>query len=118
VVTAEEVRRVALALPGSYQAIVRDRIKIRVGRYVYVAFSRDETEVGFGFPKEEREAMIAARPDTFFMPAPRDLRYQWIEAWLHALDHDEMVELITDAWRMCVSKRTAAAYDVEVAGGN
>jgi len=52
------------------------------------------------------------------MPAPRDLRYQWIEAWLHALDHDEMVELITDAWRMCVSKRTAAAYDAEVAGGN
>lgn len=110
-VTAEEVREVALALPGSYLAVVRDRVKIRVNRYVYLAFSRDETDIGLGFPKEEREAIIEAEPDKFYLPGKGDLRYNWIEVRLHALDYDEMVELVTDAWRMCVSKRVRDAYD-------
>jgi hypothetical protein len=110
-VTAEEVREVALALPGSYVAVVRDRVKIRVNRYVYLAFSRDETDLGLGFPKEERGAMIEAEPDKFFMPSKGDLRYNWIEVHLDALDPAEMRELVTDAWRMCVSQRTRDAYD-------
>jgi hypothetical protein len=105
VVTVDDVRQVALALPGSYEVLVRDRVKIRVGRYVYVAFSRDEKQVGFGFPKEERAAIIAAAPDRFLMPSTGDLRYHWIEARLDALGHQEMRELITDAWRMCAPKR-------------
>jgi hypothetical protein len=90
---------------------VRDRVKIRVGRYVYLAFSRDETQMGFGFPKEEREALVAAEPDKFFMPGRGDLRYHWVEAYLDALDETEMRELVTDAWRMCAPKRVLAAYD-------
>src|SRR5215213_2306691 len=35
---------------------------------VYVAFSQDETEIGFAFPKEERAALVAARTDVFFLP--------------------------------------------------
>ncbi len=117
-VTADEVRRVALELPGSYLAVVRDIVKIRVNRYVYLAFSPDDEQMGCGFPKEERDAAIAAEPDKFLLPAPRDLRYRWIEVRLDALDDAEMRELVTDAWRMCVSKRTAAAYDAQQAGGN
>jgi hypothetical protein len=110
-VTAEEVREVALALPGSYLAVVRDRVKIRVNRYVYLAFSRDETDIGLGFPKEERDAIIEAEPEKFYLPSKGDLRYNWIEVHLAALDPDEMRELVTDAWRMCVSKRTRDTYD-------
>ena len=49
------MRALALTLPRAYEALVRDRVKFRVGRIVYLAFSRDETLMGFGFPKEERE---------------------------------------------------------------
>jgi hypothetical protein len=42
-----------------------------------------------------------------------DLRYNWVVARLDALDPDEMSELVTDAWRMCVPKKVAAAYDLE-----
>jgi hypothetical protein len=38
------------------------------------------------------------------MPSTGDLRYQWID-WMGALDYQEMCELITDAWRMCLPKR-------------
>ena len=41
-VTVDEVRAVALNLPRSYEAVVRGRLKFRVGRIVWLAFSRDE----------------------------------------------------------------------------
>ena len=109
-VDVETVRRVALALPRTEEHLIRDRVKFRVGRLVYVAFSRDETLMGFGFPREEREALVASAPDKFLMPEPADLRYRWVRARLAALDEPEMRELVTDAWAMCVSKRVAAAY--------
>jgi hypothetical protein len=110
-VTVEQVRAVALSLPRSYEAIVRDRIKFRVGQIVYVAFSRDESTIGFGFPKEERVALIESAPDKFFMPNVANQRYHWVEAWMSALDEDEMREFVIDAWRMCVPKKVRAAFD-------
>jgi hypothetical protein len=62
VVTVEAVRAFALQLPRSYEVLVYDRIKFRVGQIVYVAFSQDETLMGFAFPKEERDALVAAEP--------------------------------------------------------
>ena len=111
-VTIEDVRALAETLPRSYEALVRDHVKFRVGRIVYLAFSRDETEMGFGFPKEEREAMVAAEPDKFIIPGKADLRYQWLEVRLAAIDQTEMRELVLDAWRMVVPKRVAAEYNL------
>jgi hypothetical protein len=111
-VTIADARAIAADLPRSYEALVRDRVKFRVGRIVYAAFSRDETIMGFGFPKEEREALVASEPDKFLMPRPSDLRYQWVEVRLAALDIDELRELLVDAWRMCVPKKVSAAYDL------
>jgi hypothetical protein len=115
-VTVEDIRRVALSLPRTEEALVRDRVKFRVGRIVYVALSRDETTMGFGYPKEERAALIAAEPAKFFPPTRSDERYNWVQAWLAALDEDEMRELVVDAWRMCVPKKVAAAYDAMTSG--
>ena len=87
-VTIEDVRALASTLPRSYEVLVRDRVKFRVGQIVFLAFSRDETEMGFGFPKEEREALVAAEPEKFFMPRPSDMRFHWVEVRLAAIDLD------------------------------
>ena len=108
--TIESVRELALSLPRSYEALVRDRVKFRVGQIVYLAFSRDEQMMGFAFPKEERAALIAAEPDKFLLPKPTDLRYNWVVVRLAAIDDDEMRELVIEAWRMVVPKRVAAAH--------
>jgi hypothetical protein len=110
-VTIDDVRPFALSLPRSYEALVRDRVKFRVGRIVYLAFSRDETLMGFGFPKEERDALIASEPDKFLMPDRGDLRYHWAVVRLAAIDVAEMREIVLDAWRMVVPKKVSAAYD-------
>ena len=57
-VTVEEVRRLALSLPRTTEHLIRDNMKFRVKQIVYVAFSRDETLMGFAFPKEERLALV------------------------------------------------------------
>ena len=116
VATIDDARAVAATLPRSYEALVRDRVKFRVGRIVYVAFSRDETLMGFAFPKEEREGLIASEPDKFLMPKPSDQRYQWVVVRLAAIDEVELREIVVEAWRMVVPKRVAAAYDESVHG--
>jgi hypothetical protein len=108
--TIDAVRELALGLPRSYEALVRGRVKFRVGRIVYLAFSRDEEMMGFAFPKEEREALIASEPDKFVMPKISDQRYNWIVVHLGAIDDVEMRELVFDAWRMVVPKRIAAEH--------
>jgi hypothetical protein len=110
-VTIDDVRAVASELPRSYEALVRDRVKFRVGRIVYLAFSRDETVMGFAFPKDERDALIASAPQKFMLPGASDLRYHWVDVRLDAIDADEMRELVIDAWRMVVPKRVAAGVD-------
>jgi hypothetical protein len=110
VVTAEQVRRVAVALPRTEEALVRESVKFRVRQIVYAAISPDETLLGFGFPKEERAALVASEPDKFLMPIKSDERFHWVRARMAALDEDEMRELIIDAWRMVVPKRVAAEY--------
>jgi hypothetical protein len=109
-VTIDDVREVVSTLPRSYEALVRDRVKFRVGRIVYLAFSRDESQMGFAFPKEERAALVESEPDKFLMPRQSDMRYHWVEVRLAAIDHDEMRELVLDAWRMVVPKRVAAEH--------
>jgi hypothetical protein len=108
--TLDAIRALALSLPRSYEALVHDRVKFRVGRIVYLAFSRDETVMGFAFPKEEREALVASEPEKFMMPGQGDLRYHWVHVRLAAIDDAEMRELVLDAWRMVVPKRVAAEF--------
>ncbi|GAA2616269.1 hypothetical protein GCM10010425_06700 [Streptomyces spororaveus] len=108
--TVDDVRRLALSLPRTEEHLIRDRVKFRIGRIVYLALSRDESELGFAFPKEERAALVAAEPEKFFLPRASDLRFHWVEARLAALETDELTELVTEAWRMVVPAKVARAH--------
>jgi hypothetical protein len=108
VITVADVRRITSTLPRSYEVVVGDRIKFRIGRIVYLAFSRDETVMGFAFPKEERAGLVASEPDKFMLPRPSDMRYNWVHVHLDAVDAVELREIVVDAWRMCVPKSVAA----------
>jgi hypothetical protein len=109
-VTIRDVQRVARPLPRSVEVIVRGRVKFRVGRIVYLSFSRDETVMGFAFPKDWRPVLVEAEPNKFMLPSQADMRYNWVLARLAALDETEMRDFVLDAWRMVVPKHVAAAY--------
>jgi hypothetical protein len=107
-VTLEDVREFALPLPRTYERMIGDRVKFKVGQYVYLAVSPDETTMGFGFPKQERDGLIASDPGKFTPPVKSDERYNWVVVRLTEIDRDELREIVEDAWRMVVPKRLAA----------
>jgi hypothetical protein len=108
-VTIDEVRRFARTLPRTTEALVGGRVKFRVGRIVYLSFSRDGSVMGFAFPKEQRDWLVGGTPDKFMQPDRSDLRYHWVLVRMAAIDETEMQELVIDAWRMVVPKSIAAA---------
>jgi hypothetical protein len=99
-----------MALPRTEEHVIREYVKFRVGRIVYAAVSPDETILGFGFPRDERPALIEAEPDRFLLERPSDGRYHWIDARMATLSREEAREFIIDAWRMVVPKRVAAEF--------
>ena len=109
-VTVEEVRAFAATLPRSSEALVRGRIKFRVGRIVFLSFSKDGTVMGFGFPKDWRAALVESEPEKFSLPGQGDMRYSWVHARLDKLDTDEMRDLVENAWALCVPKRLVDEY--------
>ena len=109
-VTLADVRAFATTLPRSTEALVGGGVKFRVGRIVYLAITRDESVMGFAFPKEERDWLVGGSPDKFMQPSKSDLRYHWVDVRLAAIDEREMRELVLDAWRMVVPKSVAASY--------
>ena len=113
----EDVRPLGAELERSYVAFVRGRLKFRVKQIVYVAFSLDETVMGFAFPREERAALVASDPHTFQLPSASDMRFSWVHADLAALDPTEARELVVDAWRMVVPQKVSRAYDLDHPNG-
>jgi hypothetical protein len=109
-VNVHDVRAWALSLPRTQEHLIRDYVKFRVGRIVYATVSPDETLLGFGFPKEERAALIAAEPERFLLERRSDQRYNWIDARMALLSVAEAREFITEAWRMVIPKRLAAGF--------
>ena len=109
-VELEDVRALASTLPRSYEAYVYGRVKFRVGKIVYLAFSRDGTEMGFAFPKEWREALVESEPEKFRLPRESDMRFNWAVVRLAAIEPGEMRELVLDAWSMVVPKFLAREY--------
>jgi hypothetical protein len=122
VVTVDDVRAVASALPRSSEGLVRGMVKFRIGRVVYLSLSRDGSTMGFAFPKELRNALVEGEPEKFSLPSQGDMRYHWVHVKLAALDEEELRELVEDAWAFCVPKRVAEEYAVargysDAAGG-
>ena len=109
-VTVDEVREFARTLPRSSEAFVRGRVKFRIGRIVYLSFSRDGEVMGFAFPKDWRNALVESEPEKFSLPGQSDMRYHWVHVRLGAIDENEMRELVEDAWAITVPKRVVEEY--------
>jgi hypothetical protein len=110
VVTKDDVRAFARTLPRSSEALVRGRIKFRMGRIVWLSFSSDGATMGFAFPKELRQALVDSEPEKYSLPGAGDMRYHWAHVRLDALDEEEMRELVEDAWAFCAPRGVVEGY--------
>src|SRR5947208_15426738 len=109
-VTVDDVRALAAKLPRSYEAHVRGYVKFRIGQIVYLSLAPDCSTMGCGFPKEFRQAAVDAEPEKFSLPSESDMRFNWIHVPLAAVDHDEMRDLVAEAWLRAVPRYVAEEY--------
>jgi hypothetical protein len=109
-VTVDEIRELAGSLPRSYEAVVRGRVKFRIGQIVYLSLAADGSAMGCGFPKEFRQAAVEAEPEKFSLPSQSDMRFNWIHVNLDVIDYDEMRDLVENAWSRCVPQYVAREY--------
>ena len=108
--TIDDVWSLASTLPRSYEVLVHGRVKFRVGRIVYLAFSKDGHEMGFAFPKEWRSALVESGPEKYSLPNASNMRFHWAVVRLDAINEAELRALVLDAWAMVVPKKVVDAY--------
>jgi hypothetical protein len=125
--TFDDVRRIALALPETTEAISREHAHWRVKDKGFVwerPLRRSDLEaLGDSAPDGPilgvrvehlgaKEAMLAADPDVFFT-TPHFDGYPAVLVQLDRIAPDDLQELIVEAWLVRAPKRLADAYLAE-----
>ena len=106
---AEDVRRLALALPG-VEEITSEGFDFRVGNKGFVwswpervpgrrRVIRTDVAVLFVGDEAEKQALVLGEPELFFTTPAYD-GAPLVMLRLERVDTDRLVELVTDAWRM------------------
>ncbi|MEV4171390.1 MmcQ/YjbR family DNA-binding protein [Nonomuraea sp. NPDC049709] len=115
-VTEDEVRRIALALPETAEKTMYGTPAFYV-RNKWFARVREEGDL-LVLPvasQEERDALLAAGPATF-CTTPHYDGHAIVLVRFGAVDAEEMGELLADAWRLRAPRRLAAGFDAWAPG--
>jgi hypothetical protein len=118
VVTEEDVRQIALGLPGAYEHESYDgRPSWRTQPRMFV-WIRDEPDalVAWVDSLQDKEALIASDPGKFFTP-PHYNGHAVVLVRLEAVDIDEVAELITDSWRLRAPRSLTTGWSGDRQGG-
>lgn len=108
-VTGDDVRRIALALPDTTEKIAWSMPTFRVAGKMFATLPEDETSIAVRCPKEERDELVLAEPDKFWI-ADHEAMFAWVRARLSALDKDELSDILADSWRQAAPTRLLDAY--------
>ena len=108
--TEDELRSLALSLPGTEEREAWNQPTFRVGGKIFAWLGKPRRPAGIRVSEEEREELLAAEPDKFFMVA-EDARGPWMRLRLEAIEPDELLELLTDTWRAVAPKRLLTEHE-------
>ena len=111
-VSADEVRRIALSLPEAEERETWGHPTFRVRGKLFAGMAADGHNAGFKASKLDQEALVAGNPTTFSVAAYGG-RYGWVEVQLATADPDELREMIIESWRLTAPKRLVAVYDAQ-----
>ncbi|MFK0172006.1 MmcQ/YjbR family DNA-binding protein [Streptomyces sp. NPDC090306] len=102
---AEDVRRLALALPDTTEKTAWNMPTFRVAGKMFATLPEEETSIAVRCPKEERDELVLAEPDKFWV-AHHEAGFAWIRVRLKALEDDgELDDILADSWRQAAPTR-------------
>ncbi len=108
---ADDVRAIALSLPEAEEKPAWGSPTFRVRGRIFAALGGDDTSIGVRCPKADRDELILAEPEKFFIRPGHDDNFAWLRVRLAALDDvDELRAILCDSWRQVAPRRLAAAH--------
>ena len=108
--TTDDVRRLALALPETSEKPCYGTPGFYVRKKLFARLRDDGTTLVAKVDMGERELLLAAEPETFFITDHyREWPYMLVR--LSAIHDDELLEVLTDSWLLAAPKRLAATLD-------
>ena len=111
-ITYDDVRKIALALPGTFeQASHGGQPSYRTKPRMF-AWIRDDPEalVVWVESEEDKHALIASEPKKFFTTPHYD-GYPMVLVNLKTVGRKEATELITESWRLRAPKKLVKEWD-------
>lgn len=107
---AEDVRRVALSLPDTTEKVAWSMPTFRVAEKMFATLPEDETSMAVRCPKEERDELVLAEPDKFWI-ADHEAGFAWVRVRLSALESEpELRDILADSWRQAAPTRLLESY--------
>jgi hypothetical protein len=104
------LRQLALALPEAEERETWGHPTFRVRNKMFATMATDATTASVKAAPEEQAACVGSDPETFFVPAYVG-KHGWVGIVLDRVDHEELEELVTEAWRLTAPKRVLRAFD-------
>ena len=114
-ITADELRQAALSLPEAEERETWGHPTFRVRGKMFATLADDGGQASVKATRREQEALVAADPETFGVPAYVG-RHGWVSIRLATADPVEVRELLEEAWRQTAPKRLVATFDAGQAG--
>ncbi|MGW4163615.1 MmcQ/YjbR family DNA-binding protein [Streptomyces sp. NPDC004788] len=103
--TSDEVRALALALPETTEKEAWSMPTFRVAGKMFLTLPENETSMAVRCPKEERDELVLAEPDKFWI-ADHEAAFAWVRVRLAAVDDaDELRAIVLDSWQQAAPPR-------------
>ncbi|MFJ9407019.1 MmcQ/YjbR family DNA-binding protein [Streptomyces sp. NPDC101393] len=107
---SDDVRRIALSLPETVEKQAWGMPTFRVAGKMYITVPDDETSFAVRCPRLERQELIAAEPEKFWVP-PHEASSSWVRVRLAALeDERELRDILVDSWKQAAPTRLLDAF--------
>ena len=105
--TWDDIRAVALTLPGAWENSWYGEPSFQVGKKGFVQSSQGRCIMKL--EKHHQELLFEARAEVFTPMIAGALRWSFVD--IEALETDEIGDLVREAWRQIVPKKISHAYD-------
>ena len=109
-VTWDEVRAVALALPEVEEGTSWGRASFAVRDKTFAGLSRHEGAMWARCDREERPLIVESKPDVYRLTPHFEASPAHLLVWLEHADEDDVRERLIDAWLLKAPKRLAAQH--------
>ena len=111
-VTWEEVRTLALALPEVEETLSFRKPAFAVRGKTFAGVSRHDGAIWARCDREERPLIVSSNPEVYRLTPHFEHSPAYLLVWLEHADAEDVSERLIDAWLIQAPKRLAAQYEL------